>query len=151
MLWGGFALALVGLPSYFLFFVRYQNTREFPWVNFLLFALSSFMLGVGIQRAYSRPQQFRGKVAGPILAVLSFALLVLFVVSIYWGARTPASLNAPQLGQVVPDFTLPDSEGQSVTLSSLLRQPFSSNDWPATAAGTRKASGAVLIFYRGYW
>jgi hypothetical protein len=109
------------------------------------------MLGVGIQRAYSRPQQFRGKVAGPILAVLSFALLVLFVVSIYWGARTPASLNAPQLGQVVPDFTLPDSEGQSVTLSSLLRQPFSSNDWPATAAGTRKASGAVLIFYRGYW
>ena|SRR5579872_4285417 len=151
MLWGGFALALVALPSYFLFFIRYQNTREFPWANFLLFALSAFMLGAGLRRAYKRPQQFRGKVLGPILAVLSLASLGLFFASIYSAARTPASVNAPQLGQTVPDFILPDSEGQLVTLSSLLHQPFSSNDWPAVAASTRKLAGVVLIFYRGYW
>jgi hypothetical protein len=60
-------------------------------------------------------------------------------------------MNAPQIGQRVPDFTLPDSEGQPVTLSALLNQPFASNEWPSTTAAAKKAVGTVLIFYRGYW
>jgi hypothetical protein len=110
------------------------------------------MLGLGLWRAYKHPQEYRGKIAGPILASLSVILIGYFFVSIYVGARNlPASMNAPQVGQTVPDFTLPDSEGQPVTLSTLLLQPFGSNDWPATATATKKASGTVLSFYRRYW
>jgi hypothetical protein len=156
IVWAGFALTLVSLPLYFIFLVPYQSTREFPWVTFLLFALAAFMLALGTWRAYKRPQEFRGRVAGPILSTLSFLSMILFLVIIYSGVRNlPASMNAPQLGQRVPDFTLPDSEGQLVTLSTLEDQPFTSNDWPPTAtaavAAGKKASGTVLIFYRGYW
>jgi len=152
ILWAGFALALASLPLYFLFLVRYQNTRESPWANLLLSAIAAVMLGVGIWRAYNRPQQFRGKVFGPILTLLSVAAIGLLFTTIYSVARNlPASINAPQLGQRVPDFTLPDSEGQLVTFSTLEGQPFTSNEWPPKAAAGKKASGTVLIFYRGYW
>jgi hypothetical protein len=152
LLWAGFAIILAAIPAYFVYFVRFQNTRELPWVNFLLFALAVAMLWVGIRRAYKWPQEFRGKVAGPALASLSLLLIGFFLVFVYSSARSlPASMNAPQMGQRVPDFTLPDSQGHPVTLSTLLGQPFASNDWPATSAGAIKTSGAVLIFYRGYW
>ena len=152
ILWAGFALALASLPLYFLFLVRYQNTRESPWANVLVSAIAAVMLGVGIWRAYNRPQQFRGKVFGPILTLLSVAAIGLLFTTIYSVARNlPASINAPQLGQRVPDFTLPDSEGQLVTFSTLEGQPFTSNEWPPKAAAGKKASGTVLIFYRGYW
>ena len=151
-LWGGFAVAFLAFPAYFVYFIRFQSTREIPWPNLLLSSLALFMLGLGLWRAYKRPEEYRGKIAGPILASLGVLLIGYFFVSIYVGARNmPASMNAPQVGQRVPDFTLPDSEGQPETLSALLGQPFTSNDWPATSGATKKASGAVLIFYRGYW
>lgn len=152
LLWVGFAIAFLAFPAYFVYFIRFQSTREIPWPNFLLSAIALFMLGLGLRRAYKRPLEYRGKIAGPILASLGVLLIGYFFVSIYVGARSmPASVNAPQLGQRVPDFTLPDSEGQPVTLSTLLNQPFGSNDWPASAAAVKKTNGAILIFYRGYW
>lgn len=151
ILWLGFVLALATLPVYFAFFVRYQSTRESPWANLLLCAIAVFMLGVGIWRAYKRPEQFRGKIFGPILALLGIASMGLLFTSINSARNLPASTNAPQMGQIVPDFTLQDSEGQLVTFSALRDQPFTSNDWPPTAAATKKAAGTVLIFYRGYW
>jgi hypothetical protein len=153
LLWGGFAIAFLAFPAYFIYFIRFQSTREIPWPNFLLSGLALFMLGLGLWRAYKRPEAYRGKIAGPILASLGVLLIGYFFSAIYVGARKlPASANAPQIGQRVPDFTLPDSKGQPVTLSALLSQPFSSNDWPAaSAAASKKTAGAVLIFYRGYW
>ena len=151
LLWGGFAIAFLAFPAYFIYFIRFQNTREIPWPNFLLCALAALMLSLGLWRAYYRRRNI-AKFVGPILASVSVFLIGYFFVSIYVGARNiPASTNAPQIGQSVPDFTLPDSEGQPVTLSALLNQPFGSNDWPATAAAAKKATGVVLIFYRGYW
>jgi hypothetical protein len=152
ILWAGFAVALASLPLYFIFLVRYQSLRESPWVNAVLCVIAAAMLGVGLVRAYKRPQQFRGKIFGPILALLSVASFGLLFTGIYYAARNlPASINAPQLGQMIPDFTLPDSEGQLVTFSTLQGQPFVSNDWPPSAASGKKPSGTVLIFYRGYW
>jgi hypothetical protein len=55
------------------------------------------------------------------------------------------------VGEIAPDFTLPDTNGGMVALLSLLDSPFSSNDWPTREAGSGKTAGAVLIFYRGYW
>jgi hypothetical protein len=152
LLWAGFAIAFFAFPAYFIYFIRFQSTREVPWPNFLLSALAVFMLGLGLWRAYKHPQEYRGRIAGLVLASLGVFLVGYLFVSIYVGARNmPASMNAPQIGQKVPDFTLPDSQGQPVTLSALLNQPFGSNDWPATVANAKKAVGTVLIFYRGYW
>jgi hypothetical protein len=162
-LWGGFALVLVGIASYPFFFIRFAATRDFPWANLILFALAGFLLLTGLRRAFRQPEAYRGKVSGTILASLSTLLVALFLYTILYMARqVPESRGAPAVGQVAPDFTLADENGQPVTLSTLLNSPFSTNDWPTTATAGRpatttageprgKTSGAVLIFYRGYW
>jgi hypothetical protein len=152
MLWAGFALVLAGIVSYPTFFIRFPATRDFPWANLLLLAVAAAMLAAGVWRAFRRPEAYRGKVSGSILVSLSVLLIGLFFVGIFYLPRQlPASRGAPQIGAMAPDFTLPDSTGGSVTLSSLLHSPFGTNDWPAAAAGPDKTAGAVLIFYRGYW
>jgi hypothetical protein len=157
-LWAGFALVLVGAASYQYLFVRFAVTRDFPWANLILFALGAFLLITGLRRAFQQPEAYRGKVSATILASLSAVVVGLFLFVVFYFARqVPESRGAPAVGQVVPDFTLADENGQPVTLSKLLRSPFSTNDWTATANGPAageprgNTAGAVLIFYRGYW
>lgn len=151
-LWIGFALVLAGIASYPFFFIRFPVTRDFPWVNLLLLVIAAWLLVAGVSRAFRRPQAYRGKVSGPILASLSLLLIGFFLVDIFYVARQlPASANAPRPGQIAPDFTLSDSTGHPVSLSSLLNSPFASNDWPPAGPAPAKTAGVVLIFYRGYW
>ena len=46
----------------------------------------------------------------------------------------PTDLNRVKVGQTAPDFTLEDTEGKAVTLSSF-----------------QDKKSVVLVFYRGYW
>ncbi|NIO08645.1 MAG: redoxin domain-containing protein [Deltaproteobacteria bacterium] len=46
----------------------------------------------------------------------------------------PVDLNRVAVGSLAPDFTLEDSDGKRVTLSSF-----------------RNAKSVVLVFYRGHW
>ncbi len=152
ILWAGFALVLAGIASYPTFFIRFPVTRDFPWANLLLLVAAGCLLAVGVLRAFSRPEAYRGKVSGPILASLSILLIAFFLVQIFYVSRQlPASEKAPRAGQIAPDFTLPDSAGRAVTLSTMLNSPFATNDWPGTAPASGKTAGVVLIFYRGYW
>ncbi len=146
-LWAGFLLALGGFLSYFLFFTRFESTRDFPWVNLLLFAAGGWLLGVGLKRAFQQPESYRGKVAGPVLAVLSAGVLGFFLTIMFHHMRQlPASTGAPRVGSKAPDFSLEDQRGKSVSLAELL-QPT-----PLAGAGNAaKSNGALLIFYRGYW
>lgn len=138
----GFLVCAIALVSFPLFFAGFPATRDFPWVNWLLFALGLGMLGVGIARAFRQPERFRGRVLGPILGVLSLAVLGLFVVlTMVYARQLPPSAGAPEVGEKAPDFTLPDAQGRPVRLHSLLEQP---------ASGT-PGSWVLLIFYRGYW
>jgi hypothetical protein len=146
LLYAGFALTLVAALSYPLFFMRYPVTRDVPWVNWLLFAAALAILAGGLWRAFRRPDVYRGKVSGPILATLSLAMVALFAWGVIWESKKiPAAKGAPQVGQKAPDFTLQDTEGKAVTLSSL-----SSAATAATAIG-RADQWVLLIFYRGYW
>jgi hypothetical protein len=134
--WSGFGLTLFSAFSYILFFVRFPVTRDVPWVSFVLFIVAAWLLAAGVKRAYGQPEQYRGKVSGVILSVLSLSLIGLFC----WGLLVltkglPAAADAPRAGQHAPEFTLPDAGGKPVALSELLK--------------THK--GALLIFYRGYW
>jgi hypothetical protein len=134
--WAGFGLTLFSAFSYVLFFIRFPITRDFPWVSLLLFIVAGWLLAVGLKRAYGQPEQYRGKVSGVILSVLSLGLIGLFCYGLLVLTKgLPASADAPRVGQHAPEFTLPDSGGKPVALSELLK--------------THKA--ALLIFYRGYW
>ena len=134
-LWTGFLLALAGLFSYAVF-SQFPITRDFPWVNLLLFGASGILLVLGLTRAFGRPHVYRGKVFGPILAAISLLVFGLFAYGVFYVVRQmPASVGAPHVGEKTPEFTLPDQNGKPVALADLL-------------SGSR---GAVLIFYRGHW
>ena len=142
-LWLGFVLSLVAFLSYFLVFARFPVTRDMPWTNFLLFALSLALLFVGLRRAFARSDRFRGKIAGPILSVLSLAVVVFFCLAIfYFPKKLPASSQSPRVGQKAPDFALADTHGSTVSIASLLSTPLSPS---------QPTKGVLLVFYRGYW
>ena len=141
LIWVGFAIVLVGLLSYIPLFARFPITRDFPWVNLLLLAAGLTTLAAGLVRAFRKPDRYRGKVFGTILAVLGAAGTAFFCWGLLYEARQlPSSASAPRLGQRAPDFTLPDQDGHPVALSDRL-----------ASSGDKPAGGALLIFYRGYW
>ena len=147
-IWAGFLLSLIAFLSYPFVFVWFPVTRDFPWANFLLFALAAALLLVGFRRAFApdRPRPRRSKIAGAILATLSVAVFGFFVFSTFIVARRlPASHSAPQIGQKAPDFTLSDTNGKLVPLSELLTSPINGK------AASVNSRGVLLIFYRGYW
>jgi len=151
-LWLGFALVLAGTLSYQYFFIRFPVTRDFPWANLILLAIAFALIAVGLRRAYGQPDAYRGKIFGPILAVLGVCAAGFFLFVVFYFVKlVPASAGAPRAGAAAPEFTIPDSLGRPVTLSTLLATPFQSNDWPQARTSEYKSNGLVLIFYRGYW
>jgi len=143
-LWAGFLLCLVTFASYFFVFVRFPVTRDVPWVSFLFFGAGLAFVFVGLKRTFGQPQQYRGKIAGPILGTLCLLVVGFFCFIIFYQTRhLPASTGAPRVGQKAPDFVLPDANNQPVSLSTLLSSPMSHTQTPP--------KGVVLVFYRGYW
>ena len=137
-IWAGFLLSLIAFLSYFLVFVWFPVTRDFPWVNLLLFALAAALLLVGVRRAFSpdRPRPKLSKIAGVILTTLSVAVFGFFVFATFIMAkRLPASSSAPQISQKAPDFTLSDTNGKPVSLSELLASPINGKRTKRRASG----------------
>jgi len=141
--WAGFLLVLAALVTYVTVFVRFPATRDVPWASLLIFGMGLALMTMGVRRAYREPQLYRGKVAGPILLSLGLFLSAFFCYQVFVFMRQlPPSNGAPRVGQAAPDFTLPDQDGNPVTLSKLLQ---------GDGGGGGGRGGAFLIFYRGYW
>jgi drug/metabolite transporter (DMT)-like permease len=135
-IWTGFALVLLALVTYLPVFTLFPATRDFPWVNLLLFLIGICLLALGLKRAFREPTLYRGKISGSILAVLSLAMLGLFCFGTFVTSKNiPSSNTALRVGQTAPDFKLAGAEDKPVALSDLLKQN----------------RGVLLIFYRGYW
>ena len=135
-MWAGFGLTLTGILSYFLVFYRYPATRDIPWVTYLLFVPAVALLVVGVRRAFEQPEQYRGRISGPILSTISISLIGLFCYMVLVLTKElPAASVALHAGEQAPEFTLSDAEGKPVALADILK--------------THRA--AVLVFYRGYW
>jgi len=133
--WAGAGITMLSAISYIPLFVRFPSTRDFPWVNLLLFAAGLGVLGVGFARAYREQGQYP-MVRAAVLAIISVGVVAVFLFGNFvFARRVPASAGAPRVGQTAPPFTLADANGKSVSLADML-----------------KANRAVLlIFYRGYW
>jgi hypothetical protein len=113
-------------------------------VSLLLALIALIFVVRGLLLVFGRPQIYRDKVFTSIISVVSF-LLVGFTIFVFVHARElPVSASAPQVGQKVPEFTLADTTGQSVSLDQL----FATGGSDAQASPPR---AVLLIFYRGYW
>src|SRR5258706_4119483 len=138
----GFLLSLFALLSYPFVIVNGPLTRDFPWVNLLLFGFAAVLLFVGARRAFAPERHKRSKIVASILTTLSAAVLGFFVFTFFVGSRwLPASHGAPQVGQKAPDFLLADTNNKQVSLAELLSSQLKG----------KPAKGVLLIFYRGYW
>jgi hypothetical protein len=142
LLLAGFLLALFAFFSYFLVFVNFPLTRNFPWANLLVFVVAEALLAMGIVRAFRQAGVYRGKVLGPVLSGLSTLILAAFIfVVLILARRLPQSLNAPHVGTKAPEFTLLDTSNKPVALTGLLAAPMDG----------APPKGVLLVFYRGYW
>ena len=134
-LWIGFVFALAAFVSYGLF-ALFPITRDFPWANLVLFAVGGILLVTGLFRAFGKPQVYRGKILGPILAILGIFMFGFFSYVFFYVLRqVPASTGAPRVGQKAPEFTLSDQDGKDVSLQDL----------------ANRSKAVALIFYRGFW
>jgi hypothetical protein len=138
-IWVGFLIVLAAPVTYFAVFIRFPGTRDVPWATLLMFALGIGLGAHGVRRAFRQPMIYRGRIAGSILLGLGVGCLALFAAGHFYFARqVPRSDGAPRVGERAPGFSLPDTEGNEMTLAGLLD----------AGGGT---NGAVLIFYRGDW
>lgn len=142
MLWAGVLVIIVAILSNGLFFVRVPGQGLFPWLNLLLFIVPVPLLIVGLRRAITQPQLYRGRTAGWILSGLSILLLAFAVFGLYASRNIPSASKAPKVGEKAPDFRLPDTTGKVISLSDLILAPME-NGVPPKAV--------LLVFYRGYW
>ena len=136
LLWKGFLVVLLAVGTYIPIFAVFPETRDVPWVNFLLFVAGGVLLAIGVRRAFRQSEIYRGKLLGSILAGLSVVIFVFFCYGVFYAAKDlPVSATAVRVGQAAPDFTLASADGKQVSLSDHLKN----------------SRAVVLIFYRGYW
>jgi hypothetical protein len=116
--------------------------RILPWLSLALPVLALVSYAVGLKRAFTMREVYRGRITGSILSAVSLLLVAGSVWLFLHGRDLPGSSGAPKVGQKAPDFTLTDTSGNQVSLSQLL----------AASPGSAAAPKAVLlVFYRGYW
>jgi hypothetical protein len=141
-IWAGFVLTFLAFLSYPLLFIEWPITRDFPWVNLLLFAIALVLLFIGVRRAFRPERRLISKIVAPILTTVSVLVIAFFIfIALIQSRWLPASQAAPAVGQKFAEFTLTDTNNQPVTLASLLSQPINN----------KPPRGVLLIFYRGYW
>jgi hypothetical protein len=139
--WIGLLLTVLGLLSNGLPFTGFP-AAPVPWISLLLSLIGFVIVLFGLWRVLGQSTAHKGKLSGAVAAGLSLLALAGAIV-FFWSARhIPAqSASAPQVGQRVPDFTLPDSTGHSVSLTQLF----------SGSAGEEPPKALLLVFYRGYW
>lgn len=140
-IWLGLLLTALGPLSGALEFLGFP-AAPLTWISLVLPMIGSALVVFGLWRAFRQSEIYRGKVAGSIVAVVSLLLLA-GSIKLFSIARQlpPKAAGSPQIGERVPDFTLPDSEGHLISLAQLI----------SGAAGGAAPKAVLLVFYRGYW
>jgi hypothetical protein len=139
--WWGLLFALCALGCNAGFFLGVPLQGAIPKLSLLLAAVALTFLALGLWRAYALPNVYKGKVLATVLTAIALIPAGLSTFGFVAMRKLPSPSAAPQVGQTVPDFTLPDTSGKPVSLDQLL----------APAPGSPAPKAVLLIFYRGYW
>jgi len=142
-LWHGLLITLFGIAAEFFYFLRLPPpiNHVLPWINLLVPVFGLIYLFIGLARAFGKPAVYRGKIWGSGVTVIAILLLAGNVVLFRHTRDVPKSAHAPQVGQHLSEFTLPDSSGQQTSLSQLF----------AASVDGSQPKAVLLVFYRGYW
>ncbi len=140
--WLGLLLAVCAIGCNAGFFLSIPWQGAIAWLSLLLGAMALIFLAVGLWRAYGQARVYGGKVLSVVLAIIAMFPVGLSAVGFVVTRKLPSAAAAPQVGQKVPDFTLPDTAGQPMSLDQLFA--------PASS-GSQPPKAVLLIFYRGYW
>lgn len=139
-LWLGLLITVLGHLTNFLYYSKVP-AAVLPWLNLAIPSVGLLLVLIGVARAFREPQLYGGKILGSIFTVLTTLLFAGSVWLFIHVRDVPRSAGAPQVGQSVPNFTLPDSTNQPVSLAQLF----------SAAPGTAQPKALLLVFYRGYW
>ena len=115
--------------------------RLLPWINLLVPAIGLMCLFVGLSRAFRQPKIYGGKIWGSVVTVLAVVLFAGNLALFRDTRAVPRSAGAPQVGQPLAEFTLPDSNGRATSLAQLF----------AATPDRAQPKAVLLVFYRGYW
>lgn len=141
-LWIGFIVALLAPFGYFSLLEKISFAF---WISIAAFMIAIVLLADGLRRAYAQPEAYRGKIAGPILAILALGVIGLFSYANHMmGQAYAKAANAPRVGDKAPEFLLTDASGRKVDIAQLLAAPLA-------GGAARAPRGVLLVFYRGYW
>src|SRR3954453_18155508 len=137
-LWIALLLAIAAVACNVGFFINAPGQRLLPWLSLVLAVSAVDGVVIGFRRLGA---QSSGRKALQVAVGVLSLLLVAFTGFAFVKARElPATAEAPQVGQRVPDFTLQDAEGRPVSLSQL---------FAAADAGGTPPKAVLLVFYRG--
>jgi hypothetical protein len=143
-LWLGLTAGLAAVLCNFAFFLNPPAQSAIPWLSLALAVVALIFLALGVKRLFAHPRTIATRILGVVVVLFSLLLSVGSIFGFFKARAVPPSTDAPQIGQKVPDFTLADTHGQSVSLAQLFA--------PASGEASTSAPKAVLlIFYRGYW
>lgn len=146
LLWAWIITLLAVVSNVMMLFIQVPGQQALPWLTLALFAIAFLLGAAGVRRAFGEPQVYRGKISGSIALVLVCLLFAFTVFESVSARQIPTAGQAPGAGQKAPEFTLADTAGKPVSLSSLLEAPLANSPRP-----DGKPRALLLIFYRGYW
>lgn len=141
-LWWGIAITVLGALSNGLYFLNPPGQAALPWINLVVPIAGLIIVLAGLWPAFTQPARYAGKWLGTIFAAICLVLAGGSTFGFFHARDLPVSAGAPRVGQKAPDFTLVNSDGETVSLAQLLSGSGRRPDPP---------KAVLLIFYRGYW
>ena len=143
-LWIGLVIALAATLCNVILFLNPPAQSLIPWLSLVLGTLALVFIAVGVKNLFTQSRTIGRRVLGVFVALIALLFSAGSIFLFTQARAVPPSTDAPQVGQKAPDFTLPDSNNQNVSLTQLFA--------PAPGDASSVAPHAVLlIFYRGYW
>jgi hypothetical protein len=139
-------VTLLAFFTNFLFFWQFAGEQVLPWLSLSLFVAALILCAGALWRAFSQPATYRGKISGSVLTVLAILMFAVTIFAFSVSRNLPGTAGTPGIGEKAPEFTLIDSGGAQVSLSSLLTAPLDHSPRP-----DGKPKAVLLVFYRGYW
>ena len=142
-LWLGLTIAFAAALCNVVLFLNPPAQNLIPWLSLVLGIVALLFIALGVKNLFTASRTIAGRVLGVFVAFLSLLVSAGSILLFVHARAVPPSIDAPQIGQEAPDFTLPDTNNQPLSLMQL----FASAPGNATAA----PSAVLLVFYRGYW